>query len=422
MNIKISGKFPEKPKRIIALFSVLTVILCSGCDNSQSGTDSVISSQLISSDDRSTHIPVEESSNSTESSSFSQSSDKHDSLLQSDSESEEVSDSSDNSESEIISQSIYSEKSSFVSEPVSYVSTNSISESEPPYVVSSEPVSSVVSEPPAPVVVVPDVAMPMSPGISCAVSQYGVIDYSDASKGYISARYTGSSGKVKLRIESGGQKCDHDLSVNQTTEYFPLSFGSSEYTVTIYENISGTKYANVLSVQFNADIANALSPFLYPNKYTDYSSSSDCVYKAAELCAGLSSTIDKIAAVFCWITDNVSYDYELAATVQTGYVPNPDRTYNSHKGICFDYASLMCAMLRSQSIPTRLVVGYASPDIYHAWNEVYTEETGWITPELMLKKAGYNIADSTFYASASDKSQIGSYISDSSNYQAIYYY
>ncbi|MCI5579208.1 MAG: transglutaminase-like domain-containing protein, partial [Oscillospiraceae bacterium] len=379
MNIRISGKFPEKPKRIIALFSVLTVILCSGCDNSQSGTDSVISSQLISSDDRSTHIPVEESSNSAESSSFSQSSDKYDSLLQSDSESEEVSDSSDNSESEIISQSIYSEKSSLVSEPVSCVSKNSISESEPPYVVSSEPVSSVVSEPPAPVVVVPDVAMPMSPGISCAVSQYGVIDYSDASKGYISARYTGSSGKVKLRIESGGQKCDHDLSVNQTTEYFPLSFGSSDYTVTIYENISGTKYANVLSVQFNADIANALSPFLYPNKYTDYSSSSDCVYKAAELCAGLSSTIDKIAAVFCWITDNVSYDYELAATVQTGYVPNPDRTYNSHKGICFDYASLMCAMLRSQSIPTRLVVGYASPDIYHAWNEVYTEETGWIT-------------------------------------------
>ena len=422
MNIRISGKFPEKPKRIIVLFSVLTVILCSGCDNSQSGTDSVISSQLISSDDRSTHIPVEESSNSAESSSFSQSSDKYDSLLQSDSESEEVSDSSDNSESEIISQSIYSEKSSLVSESVSCVSTNSISESEPPYVVSSEPVSSVVSEPPAPVVVVPDVAMPMSPGISCAVSQYGVIDYSDASKGYISARYTGSSGKVKLRIESGGQKCDHDLSVNQTTEYFPLSLGSSDYTVTIYENISGTKYANVLSVQFNADIANALSPFLYPNKYTDYSSSSDCVYKAAELCAGLSSTIDKIAAVFCWITDNVSYDYELAATVQTGYVPNPDRTYNSHKGICFDYASLMCAMLRSQSIPTRLVVGYASPDIYHAWNEVYTEETGWITPELMLKKAGYNIADSTFYASASDKSQIGSYISDSSNYQAIYYY
>ena len=90
MNIRISGKFPEKPKRIIALFSVLTVILCSGCDNSQSGTDSVISSQLISSDDRSTHIPVEESSNSAESSSFSQSSDKYDSLLQSDSESEEV--------------------------------------------------------------------------------------------------------------------------------------------------------------------------------------------------------------------------------------------------------------------------------------------------------------------------------------------
>ena len=108
--------------------------------------------------------------------------------------------------------------------------------------------------------------------------------------------------------------------------------------------------------------------------------------------------------------------------MKKGYVPDPNKTYNIRTGICFDYASLMCAMLRSQSIPTRLVVGNASPDIYHAWNEVYTEETGWITPELLLKKSGYNIVDSTFYASSTNKSQIASYISNSGNYQALHYY
>lgn len=79
-------------------------------------------------------------------------------------------------------------------------------------------------------------------------------------------------------------------------------------------------------------------------------------------------------------------------------------------------------MLRSQDIPTRLVVGYASPDIYHAWNEVYTTETGWITPQLLLSIKGYNTVDATFYAGADDKSAISQYISDSGNYSAIYYY
>ena len=68
------------------------------------------------------------------------------------------------------------------------------------------------------------------------------------------------------------------------------------------------------------------------------------------------------------------------------------------------------------------MIGYASPDIYHAWNEVYTTETGWITPELFLKQSGYNLLDSTFYAGASDKAQISDYISTKSNYTALYYY
>ncbi|MDE5993245.1 MAG: transglutaminase domain-containing protein, partial [Oscillospiraceae bacterium] len=68
------------------------------------------------------------------------------------------------------------------------------------------------------------------------------------------------------------------------------------------------------------------------------------------------------------------------------------------------------------------VIGYAEPNIYHAWNEVYTEETGWITPELFLKKKGYNLTDATFYASNSDKEKIAGYISDDKNYAAMYRY
>ena len=47
------------------------------------------------------------------------------------------------------------------------------------------------------------------------------------------------------------------------------------------------------------------------------------------------------------------------------------------KGICFDYAALMTAMLRSQDIPTKLVVGYTG-NLYHAWINVYLEGQGWV--------------------------------------------
>ena len=204
-------------------------------------------------------------------------------------------------------------------------------------------------------------------------------------------------------------------------EYYPLSFGSGDYTVKLYENVSGDSYAEVVSCSFSAKTT-SIKPFTYSNYYSVYDSKSKCVKKAAELCAGKTGTIDKVAAIFGWVTSNISYDYDLAATVQSGYVPNPDRTYTSKTGICFDYASLMCAMLRSQGIPTRLVVGWAKTDIYHAWNEIYTEETGWITPEMMLKKAGWNITDATFYSTSNDKAYIASYISNSSNYTVRYYY
>lgn len=307
-------------------------------------------------------------------------------------------------------------------EPVSQVTEISEKEpaKEPEPVKTPEP----VKEPePEVQVTVPQIALPSAPGTLTASSGKGTVDYSNAADGYISAVYTGAKKKVKLRIQCNGTTYDHNVSVDGRTDFFPLSCGDGSYTVTMYEQIEGKKYTEAVgAVTFDVSMNSSLSPFLYPNKYVNFTGSSDCVYKAAQLCAGKTADIDKIAAVFEWVSDNISYDYDLASTVSSGYVPYPDNTLMRGRGICFDYSSLVAAMLRSQSIPTRLVIGYASPEIYHAWNEVYTEETGWITPELMLKNMGYNLLDSTFYSTAGDKSVIADYISNSGNYSASYYY
>ena len=275
---------------------------------------------------------------------------------------------------------------------------------------------------PPPVVVIPDIAVPTSPGTKLVTAKNGVVDYSNADKGYISAKYTGDSAKCKLQIKANGEEYNFDVTVGGKTEYFPLSMGNGHYTVMLCELVQGSTYAVVLRQEIDVTITNPRSPYTYSNRYVNYDKNSQCVYTAAELCAGKTGTIDKIAAIFQWVTENISYDYNLAATVTKGYTPDPDTTMKKKTGICFDYASLMAAMLRSQGIPTRLVIGDASPNIYHAWTEIYTEQTGWITPELMLKNNGYNIVDATFYSTANNKKQIADYISNTANYYATYYY
>ena len=64
------------------------------------------------------------------------------------------------------------------------------------------------------------------------------------------------------------------------------------------------------------------------------------------------------------------------------------------KGICFDYASLMAALLRSQGIPTKLVVGY-SGDAYHAWISVYLDEIGWVDKIIEFDGKSWSLIDPT---------------------------
>ena len=89
----------------------------------------------------------------------------------------------------------------------------------------------------------------------------------------------------------------------------------------------------------------------------------------------------------------------LAATVQSGYLPKLDSVLAAKKGICFDYASLGAAMLRSLGIPCQLITGYVAPDyIYHAWNMVYIDGE-WVSVEISIQPNSWTRVDLTFAAS-----------------------
>ena len=247
-----------------------------------------------------------------------------------------------------------------------------------------------------------------------------VIDYSHTDDGYIMARYTAQTDKrLKFRVIGPTTTYTYNLPVDQWA-VFPLSDGNGSYQAALYINTYDSKYALVMTAQFTVELQDEFAPFLRPNQYVDYSCAPEAVAKGAELCAGLEHPLDKVAAVYDFAVDNLTYDYDRAATVKSGYLPVLDDVLAEKKGICFDYAALMTAMLRSQEVPCKLVVGYAG-SVYHAWISVWTEENGWVDGAIFFDGHMWKRMDPTFASSGYRSEEIMDFI-ENGNYTVKYLY
>lgn len=229
------------------------------------------------------------------------------------------------------------------------------------------------------------------------------IDASKSADGYIRIKYNNKTDKkLKVIIEKGSGKYTYNLNNGGIYDTFPLQMGDGKYKVSVYENITSNKYSVKQTASVDVKLKDANSPFLFSNVYVNYNDTNDSVKKAQELTKGLTKDIDKLQVIYDYIISNIVYDTVKAKTVQSGYLPSIDETLKTNKGICFDYASIMAAMLRSQSIPAKLVTGYSKNlSAFHAWNEVYTKETGWIIlNEMYLDGNEWKLLDSTIASSA----------------------
>ncbi len=252
-------------------------------------------------------------------------------------------------------------------------------------------------------------------------SDNAVIDYSNTADGYVMVQYTKPI-NVRLKAQVKGPKTTYTYDLTaQKWATFPLSEGNGDYTVAIYSNVSGTKYANVISVKFTATIKSEFEPFLYPNQYVDYVSAPNAIAKAKELTDSIEQPLEKVAAVYDYVVGALTYDKQKAATVKSGYLPVLDDVLAKKTGICFDYAALMTGMLRSQGVPCKLVVGYAG-SAYHAWINVWTEESGWVDGAIFFDGKTWQRMDPTFASSGQRSDSIMQYIGDGSNYKEKYLY
>lgn len=264
------------------------------------------------------------------------------------------------------------------------------------------------------------VRTPQASGTTVFSNGSAVIDASNASQGYVMVKYSGGTSRIKVRI-SKGTEYTYDLNTAGNYEVFPLTEGSGTYTIKVFQQVQGTSYAQVMSQTVTANIADSQSPFLYPNQFCNFNANSAVVAKAAELTGGISDPLAKVQAVYRYVIDHISYDYQKAASVQSGYLPVPDAALASGKGICFDYAAVMTSMLRSQDIPTKLVIGYTG-GTYHAWVSVYLTGQGWVDNIIYFDGTNWRYMDPTFASSGKGDAAVSNYISNQANYQAKFTY
>ncbi len=272
---------------------------------------------------------------------------------------------------------------------------------------------------------------PMASGTATAKNDAAVIDYSNAADGYVMVKWTGG-GNPRIKVQIKGPNCPDKYKYNLRTdgEYdvFPLSDGNGTYRISVHKNMYDDQYSDVLAAKVDAKLTDEFAPFIRPNQYVNYSDDSEAVAMAAQLIAdaGIEDNLSKVGVIYEWVVTNLKYDTAKANQVKkgelTGYLPDVDSVMNEKKGICFDYAALMSAMLRSQGVPIKLVVGYTSTGVYHAWINVWSEEGGWVESMIYFDGKIWNLMDPTFASSGKQSKGIMDFINTPGNYKEKYLY
>jgi len=195
----------------------------------------------------------------------------------------------------------------------------------------------------------------------------------------------------------------------------PFSGGSGDYILICYQQVEDDRFAAIYTTTLQISLENEFLPFLYPNQYVNFTEDSEACKLALSIMPEDTEDTQALEEIYNYVIENITYDYEKASSVEAGYLPDIDETLSTGIGICFDYAALITAMLRSRDIPCRLQIGYAG-DIKHAWVDVYIRSKGWINNAIEFDGDSWTRMDPTFDSSLEDKELARDFIGDGTNY------
>ncbi|MFD0962064.1 transglutaminase domain-containing protein [Paenibacillus chungangensis] len=228
------------------------------------------------------------------------------------------------------------------------------------------------------------------------------LDTSELDKGVVTVKYAVKPNvKTKVMIMKGEQRYTYQLHSGDDEESFPLQMGNGKYRVLVLEHLSEKSYKVLKSEYVQLALKDANKLYLNSVQNVKWTSTDEAIKKAAVLTKGLETDAEKVKAIYQFIITTIKYDEKLAKTVTTDYLPDIDQTLSEKKDICYGYAALFGAMMRSLDVPTKLVMGEAD-DIktYHAWNEVFLNGE-WVVIDTTIDAGAKNaemVKDSSKYS------------------------
>lgn len=204
-----------------------------------------------------------------------------------------------------------------------------------------------------------------------------------------------------------GRQVSYEVELNRTaralpTVWRPESVSRDDVTVTGGDAVksenalpAGTTYEGVSNRPPADDGLLRTAGTDYPDdietQYTQLPSETDerLGPKTAEITANASTPYEKASRIESWLESNK--EYSLDVSQPPGDDVASEFVFEMDAGYCEYFATSMVAMLRSQDVPARYVVGYSSgqpagENSYtvrgmnaHAWVEVYFPNVGWVT-------------------------------------------
>ena len=268
---------------------------------------------------------------------------------------------------------------------------------------------------------VAQVLKPVAEGTEVIEEEAFKLDISDRDKGYTVASYDGNSEKVNIQLTGpDGIVYKYFVTGEDGETVLPLTGGDGTYALEVYENIADDQYSALLNDTFDVSLESEFLPFLYPNQYVNFTEDSKAVKLAETLAEKATDDLEVLQNIFQYVTENITYDYVKAENVAYGYLPNLDETLESKTGICFDYAALMCAMLRCRGIPAKLDIGYTNNGIYHAWISTYLKDKGWVDNVVEFDGDSWQLMDPTMISEAKTQAEKKQVMKDSRDYMVQY--
>lgn len=259
------------------------------------------------------------------------------------------------------------------------------------------------------------VLVPEAPGKETLGTSPLILDISNIDQGYLTAVSDSADQKMNVQLTAeDGVIYSYFVDPGESA-VIPFTSGSGTYQVCCYQQIDGSQYAALYADSLEVSLENEFLPFLYPNQYVNFTPDSEAVSLALSIVSEDTSDVDALQAIYNYVVQNLTYDYDLADNVESGYIPDIDATLSTKKGICFDYAALTTAMLRARDIPCKLQIGYAGT-VKHAWISVYIRSKGWVDKAVEFSGDSWSRMDPTFDSNSEDEETIQQYIGDDDNY------